>query len=168
MWIILYNINIISLSYVIKNLNLKRIRFDLKIEYSITKNPLEMLHLSDISELEFRYGRANYHSSTREKCNRGKVHHAKGAASLLKNKTQRNVIREKHFEDYNRSTVIIYHRWKLWDVLTVLYDRWNLIYQKYFASTNFKLHARRFDCYFPTFREISREKTFWNVKIALK
>lgn len=37
-----------------------------KIEYSVARNPtLEMLHL-DISELEFRYGRGNYRSSTRE------------------------------------------------------------------------------------------------------
>lgn len=30
-----------------------------------------------------------------------------------KNKAQRNVIREKHFQDYNRSTVIMYRRRKL-------------------------------------------------------
>jgi len=50
--------------------------------------------------LEFRYGRKLSQLNAR-KCSRGKVHRAKGAASLPKNKAQRNVIREKYFEDYN-------------------------------------------------------------------
>lgn len=82
-----------------------------KIEYAVVENPAlpETLHLPDILELEFRYGRKLSQLNAR-KCSRGKVHRAKGAASLLKNKGQRNVIREKHFEDYNRSMVVMYCR----------------------------------------------------------
>lgn len=66
-----------------------------------------------ILELEFRYVR-KLSSSKRENV-AGKVHRVERAASLLKNKAQRNVIREKHFENYNRSMIVTYHRWKFRD-----------------------------------------------------